>query len=83
MADPIELLTAKVDELAKAVAEGFGRVDQRLDGIDTRLEGVDAHFGELRSYIDFGHQKLKTELKADIGRVERKLDQFIDTQLRG
>ena len=93
MADAIEILTAKVDALAKAMTEGFAAVakrfdqvdqrfdgiDQRFDGVDQRFDGVEAHFTELREYIDLGYR----QLKAEIGRVDRKLDQFIDRQLRG
>jgi hypothetical protein len=86
MADAIEILTAKVDALAKAMSEGFAavakrfdQVDQRFDGVDQRFDGVEAHFTELREYIDLGYK----QLKAEIGRVDRKLDQFIDRQLRG
>lgn len=85
MADPIEALTAKVDSLAQAVAEGFGRVEKRLDAHDARFDAYDARFdeipaqfAEMREYVEAGHSKLT----AEIGRVERKLDQFIDSQLR-
>jgi hypothetical protein len=117
MADPIDVLTSKIDALAQGMADGFagmGRrldahdrrfdgIDGRLDGIDGRLDGIDgrldahdgrfdaidaqlrdipAHFAEQRSYIDMGLEKTQTMLKAEIGRVERKLDQFIDSELR-
>lgn len=103
MADPIEVLTAKVDALAQGMAEGFARVERRLDGHDTRFDGIDgrlgahdgrfdsidaqlrdvpAHFTELRGYIDMGLEKTQTALKADVSRLERKLDQFIDRELR-
>lgn len=96
MADPIEVLTSKVDALAQGMAEGFADVGRRLDAHDARFDAVDArfdavdaqlrdipaHFAELRAYIDTGLEKTQTMLKADIGRVERKLDQFIDSELR-
>lgn len=79
MADAIEILTAKVDALAKAMSEGFSAMTKRFDGVDQRFDGVEAHFTELRQYIDLGYK----QLKAEIGRVDRKLDQFMDRQLRG
>ncbi|MEX2271811.1 MAG: hypothetical protein WD690_10085 [Vicinamibacterales bacterium] len=103
MAEPLEVLTARIESLAETMTEGFAGVGRRLDGIDGRLDGIDgrldahdgrfdsiddqlrdipAHFTELRSYIDTGLEKTQTTLKAEIGRVERKLDQFIDGQLR-
>lgn len=96
MADPIEVLTAKVDALAQGMADGFAGVGRRFDGIDGRLDAHDgrfdaidaqlrdipAHFAELRDYIDTGLEKTQTSLKGEIGRVERKLDQFIDRELR-
>lgn len=110
MADPIEVLTAKVDALAQGMAEGFARVERRLDAhdrrfdahdhrfdaidgrldahdrrfdsIDAQLRDIPAHFTELRGYIDMGLEKTQTALKGEIGRVERKLDQFIDSELR-
>lgn len=124
MADPIDVLTSKIDALAQGMADGFAGVgrrldahdgrfdaidgrldahdrrfdaidsrldahDQRFDAIDGRFDAVDgqlrdipAHFSELRSYIDMGLEKTQTVLKAEIGRVERKLDQFIDSELR-
>lgn len=96
MADPIDVLTMKVDALAQGMAEGFAAVDRRFDGIDGRLDahdarfdGIDAqladipaHFAELRAYIDTGLEKTQTTLKGEIARVERKLDQVIDRELR-
>ncbi len=92
MADPIEVLTSKIDSLARAVAEGFDRVERRLDahdarfdahdarfdGHDARFDEIPAQFAAMREYVEAGHAKLTGE----IGRVERKLDQFIDSQLR-
>ena len=82
MADPIELLTSKIDALAQGMTAGFAGVDRRLDGIDSQLRDIPAHFTELRSYIDMGLEKTQTTMKGDIARVERKLDQFIDSELR-
>ena len=96
MADPIDVLTMKVDALTQGMAEGFAVVDRRFDGIDGRLDahdarfdGIDAqladipaHFAELRAYIDTGLEKTQTTLKGEIARVERKLDQVIDRELR-
>lgn len=82
MADPIEVLTSKVDALAQGMADGFAGVDRRFDAIDSQLRDIPAHFSELRSYIDTGLENTQTTLKGEIGRVERKLDQFIDSELR-
>ena len=86
MADDFEGLTIRVERLADAV-------DARFDAVDARFDAVETHLGDLREFIDFGHFKLqehitgtanelRIDVKADISRLERKLDQFIDSQLK-
>ena len=76
----------KVERLAAAV-------DARFDAVDARFDDVEAHLSDIREYIGFSHFKtqelitgaineLRRDVGSDIGRLERKLDQFIDSQLR-
>lgn len=86
MADERQDPSNSVERLAKSV-------DARFDAVDARFDAVEDHLSDLREYIDFGHFKLqehitgtsnelRLDVKGDISRLERKLDQFIDSQLK-
>ena len=81
MADPMDVLTAKVDSLAQAVAEGFAGMGRRLDVHDAQFRDVHTHFAEMREYIEAGHADLKRDmarlegrLQGDIARVEGRFE---------
>jgi hypothetical protein len=64
-----------------------GRVEEKLDAL---TQSVDAAFVEQREYTELAFGRLAAEMRIGFGqvdarfnRLERKLDQFIDTQSRG
>ena len=64
----------------------MGRVEEKLEELG---QSVDAGFLEQREYTEFAFDRLRTEMVSRFNRVdrrfdrlERKLDQFIDTQSR-
>lgn len=80
MADRLDDLTDRVEKLETTVREGF--------------KAVDEGFAEQRKYTEFAYSRLDTKMDAgfakmderfatmdgSFSRLERKLDQFIDTQ---
>ena len=74
----VETLEGKVDALSASV-------DRRFDEVDRRFDAVDAAFAEQRRYTEFAFGQLSARIEQTNGglsRIERKLDQFIDTHLR-
>ena len=64
-----------------------GRVEEKLDAL---TQSVDGGFVEQREYTELAFDRLAAEMRTGFGqvdarfnRLERKLDQFIDTQARG
>ena len=62
-------------------------VEQRFDAVDRRFDDVTAALGEQRQYTEFAFDRLAGGMKAGFkgvdsrfNKLERKLDQFIDTQ---
>jgi hypothetical protein len=53
-------------------------VDQRFDAVDQRFDAVDQRFDALDQRIT----NFKQELTEGLSRVERNLDQFIESQSR-
>ena len=75
------------------VRERVQAVEQKVDAlsasVDVRFDAVDAALVEQRQYTEFALDRLASEMRAGFSdieghfdRVERKLDQFIDTQSR-
>ena len=76
------MVNSRSDEAMKEIdnlREHVGSVERKLD---TMAVSVDAAFVEQREYTEFAFDRLRTEMRAGFGRLERKLDQFIDTQSR-
>jgi hypothetical protein len=93
LAARVERLSHSVEARFDAVDARFDAVDARFGAVDARFDDIESHLVDLRGYIDFGHFKLqehitgaanelRLDVKADISRLERKLDQFIDSQLK-
>ena len=82
MADRIDDLTARVQTVEEKVDKLSAWVDQRFAAVDRRFDAVDAAFVEQREYTEFCFSRLEAKMDAGFGRVERKLDQFIDVQLQ-
>ena len=62
-------------------------VDQRFNVVDRRFDEVTASLVEQRQYTEFAFDRLAGEMRVGfkgvdtrLDRLERKLDQFIDTQ---
>ena len=68
MSDRDEELVERVVSLEQKVSAGF--------------DGVDESFAEMRDLVYDRTQDLKTEMDSRFNRLERTLDQFIDTQSR-
>jgi hypothetical protein len=62
------------------------QIEQRLTRVENKVdalaESVDAGLREQREYTEFAFGRLRSEMREGFGRIERKLDQFIDTQAR-
>jgi hypothetical protein len=85
----VKELSVKADALSKSVDERFEGMDRRFDTVDARLDGMDARIDgletalvEQRRYTEFAFLQLSEKMDAGYERLERKLDQFIDVQLR-
>ena len=74
-----------VKQLSASVDQRFDQVDRRFEQVDRRFDHVDAAIIEQRQYTEFAYSRLEAKMDAGFGRfgrVERKLDQFIDVQLQ-
>ena len=74
----------KLDTLSASVDRRF---DSFSASVDQRFDDVTAMLVEQRQYTEFAFDRLASEMKAGFkgvdsrfNRLERKLDQFIDTQ---
>jgi hypothetical protein len=97
MSDPMKGVPAKVDAieqtldaLAGSGQSQFASVDARFEAVDARFDEVDARFDEVasalreqRQYTEFAFDRLRSEMSAGFGRLERKLDALIDRVLGG
>jgi len=78
----IEVVEGKVDQLASAMSAGFQAVDEAFR---EQREYTEFCFARLEQRMDAGFAKVDDRLAglgAGLSRVERKLDQFIDVQMR-
>ena len=78
-----------VDQRFEAVDQRFDAVDRRFDAVDRRFDALEAAIVEQREYTDFAFTQLDHKIDAGFAqwddrfsRFERKLDQFIDVQVR-
>ena len=78
----LDQLSASVHQLSASVDQRFDQVDRRSDRVDERFNSVDAALLEQRQYTELAYSRLAAKMGAGFGRVERKLDQFIDVQLQ-
>jgi outer membrane murein-binding lipoprotein Lpp len=89
MADRIDDLTERVQTIEEKLDRLSTSVNQLSASVDQRFNAVDAAFIEQRQYTEFAYSRLEAKIDAgfgqigrQVGRVERKLDQFIDVQLQ-
>ena len=68
--------------LEQRVSEGFAASDQRMDTLDQRMDSLDQRMAHGFAAADQRTIDLKHELTEGFSRVERKLDQFIESQSR-
>jgi hypothetical protein len=92
----LDALSASVDRRFDEVDKRFDDVYRRFDEIDKRFDEVSEHFVEQRQYTEFAFARLEARMNEGfvrlgsqvdantegLARLERKLDQFIDSQLR-
>jgi len=75
----VDGIERQLSALSASVDKRFDAVDERFDSGETRIaEG----FAEQRRYTEFAFERLSTEMRSGLERLERKLDRFIDTQLQ-
>jgi hypothetical protein len=53
-----------------------------MEALERRFDGIQAALVEQRQYTEFAFERLSDELRRRFDRLDRKLDQFIDTQFR-
>src|SRR5262245_51697195 len=75
--------------LEQRMSEGFAASDQRMDKFDQRMDGFDQRMDKFDQRLADGFAALdqritsvKEDLTDGLSRVERKLDQFIESQSR-
>ncbi len=79
MAGPIDVLTAKVDALAKGMTDGFAGGARRFDGIDGRLDGIDGRLDGIDGRLD-AHGRRFDAIDARLDAHGRRFD-AIDARL--
>ena len=79
----------KIDRLEERIQVVEGKVDQLASAMSAGFQAVDEAFREQREYTEFCFLRLEDRMDAGfarmdgrLARVERKLDQFIDVQIR-
>jgi uncharacterized protein YoxC len=88
MAETLDTLGAKINELSASVDRRFEQVDRRFEQVDRRFEQVDkrmedgftavaVQFAEQRAYTEFASARLEKEMTGRFDRLERKLDQVL------
>jgi hypothetical protein len=93
MGDRIDNLTERVQAVEEKLDHLSASVDERFNAVDAALleqrQYTEFSSARLEAKMDAGYARLEAsdarlEAKMDAGfsRVERKLDQFIDVQLR-
>ena len=87
--DGVDQRFAGVDQRFEAVDRRFDAVDRRFDAVDRRFDALEAAIVEQREYTEFAFTQLDHKIDAGFAqwddrfsRFERKLDQFIDVQVR-
>ena len=75
-----ETVEQKLDKLSASV-------DHRFDAVDRQFDDVRAALAEQRQYTEFAFDRVASEMRdgfkgveGRFNKLERKLDQFIDTQ---
>ena len=90
--EKLDAIDRTLDALAGSVDARFAAADVRADSFDARFDAVDARFNEVtvslveqREYTEFAFDRLRREMaagfasvNANIGRLDRKLDQVLD-----
>lgn len=80
--EKVDKLSVSVSQLSASMDQRFASMDERFASVDQRFDAVDAAFVEQREYTEFCYSRLEAKVDAGFGRLERKLDQFIDVQLQ-
>src|SRR5262245_18814885 len=89
MAETLETLATRITALGKSMDERFaqvdarfGEMDKRFGEMDARFTGVDDAIVEQREYTEFAFKHLQNEMKSGFSRLERKLDNALNTRTR-
>ena len=92
----LDALSMSVDRRFEEVNRRFDEVDKRFNEVDKRFNEVTQAFVEQRQYTEFAYAQLERRMvdgfgrleqmraidSARLERLERKLDQFIESQSR-
>jgi hypothetical protein len=85
----VQVIETKLDSLAGKVEQLATSVDERFDAVDRRFDALEAAIVEQRQYTEFAFTQLDHKMDAGfarwderLSRFERKVDQFIDVQVR-
>ena len=81
MADKIDDVANRVQTVEEKLDHLAASVDERFEQVDRRFDQIDAAIIEQRQYTEFAYSRLENRMDVGFGRIERKLDQFIDVQL--
>jgi hypothetical protein len=73
-------MTANLDALPARVEAIEHKLDALALSVDRRFDEVTQAFVEQRQYTEFAFGQLERRMNEGFTRLERKLDQFIDSQ---
>ena len=82
MAEQGDNLSKRVNSIEQKLDRLSVSVDSRFEQADRRFEEVVAALVEQRQHTEFAFDGLVSEMRRGFGTLERKLDQFIDTQTK-
>jgi len=82
LSERFERIENKLDALSESVDRRFEQVDKRFADIDKQFLEIRDHFVEQRQYTDLAYERLDKRMTQGFARLERKIDQLIDTRPR-
>ena len=88
MAETVDTLGIKINDLSASVDRRFEQVDHRFEQVDRRFAAMDKRiedgftevaeqFAEQRAYTEFAYARLERVMTSRFDRLERKLDQVL------
>ena len=65
MQDVLKKIDKKIDNLADIMTDGFGRLDERIDGLEVRVDGLDGRMGKIEGRMG--------KIEGRMGKIEGKM----------